>query len=355
MGELTEKEKAQKYDEAIRRAKISLGCCDSASTTTKNLVYDIFPELKNKDEEIRKAIIEFFELQDDNTTYSLIHKKDILAWLEKQADKDKLIKELGEYKVKYTQEVLSQQLENKCEQKPTEWSEEDDAKLKSILFHIEDVENKNVIEWLKSIKDRAIWKPNEKQIHAFIQIYVWYSNNFAPSAALTSLYKDLMKLIGNDTNKEIVNDVKDTSLPDMVEQKPKTEWSEEDENNLNGIIDEIKANQNEGPSCDIKTYNRFLDWLKSLKDRVQPQPKQEWSEEDEAYTLFTKSAVEDYYDEENPLQKAIVEWLKTLKDRVSWKPSKEQMDALLGVMVESGFNYIDYNILESLYNDLKKL
>jgi len=45
--------------------------------------------------------------------------KDCLAWLEKQADKDKLIKELGKYKVKYTQEVLSQQLEKQSEQKTT--------------------------------------------------------------------------------------------------------------------------------------------------------------------------------------------------------------------------------------------
>ena len=247
MGELTEKEKAQKYDEAIRRAKISLGCCDSASTTTKNLVYDIFPELKNKDEEIRKAIIEFFELQDDNTTYSLIPKKDILAWLEKQADKDKLIKELGEYKVKYTQEVLSQQLENECEQKPAAWSKDDEAMFQSCTG--------------------AIW------------------------AADSCLYEDKQ---------------------------------------------DIEA------------------WLESLKNRVQPQVK-EWSEEDDAYKIFAISAVEDYYDEENPLQKAIVDWLKSLKDRMSWKPSKEQMDALLGVMVESGFNYIDYNTLESLYNDLKKL
>lgn len=45
----------------------------------------IFPQLKEQtDERIRKAIIEFFELQDDNTTYSFISKKDILDWLYRQ-------------------------------------------------------------------------------------------------------------------------------------------------------------------------------------------------------------------------------------------------------------------------------
>ena len=45
-----------------------------------------------------------------------VHKEDAIDWLEKQGKKDKLIKELSKYKVKYTQEVLSQQLENQGEQ-----------------------------------------------------------------------------------------------------------------------------------------------------------------------------------------------------------------------------------------------
>ena len=44
----------------------------------------ILRKIESEDEKIRKAIVEFFELQDDNTTYSFIPKKDILAWLEKQ-------------------------------------------------------------------------------------------------------------------------------------------------------------------------------------------------------------------------------------------------------------------------------
>ena len=50
------------------------------------------------------------------------------------------------------------------------------------------------INWLKSLKTRTAWKPNEKQIHAFEQVYEWYNNNFAPSETLTSLYNDLKKL-----------------------------------------------------------------------------------------------------------------------------------------------------------------
>jgi len=49
----------------------------------------------------------------------------------------------------------------------------------------------------------------------------------------------------------------------LVEQNPA--WSEEDERNLQGIIDEIEANKNHAPDYDVATYDRFLSWLKSLR------------------------------------------------------------------------------------------
>ena len=55
------------------------------------------------------------------------------------------------------------------------------------------------------------------------------------------------------------------------EQKPqydKPAWSEEDEKNLQGIIDEIQANKNNAPSYDIPVYEGFLNWYKSLKQRI---------------------------------------------------------------------------------------
>ena len=61
-------------------------------------------------------------------------------------------------------------------EQPTAWSEEDEAKLKSILFHIEDVENKDVINWLKSLKERNTWKPSEKQMEALEHAINCYSS-----------------------------------------------------------------------------------------------------------------------------------------------------------------------------------
>ena len=50
-------------------------------------------------------------------------------------------------------------------------------------------------------------------------------------------------------------------------QKP--DWSEEDEKNFQGIIDEIQANKSSAPSYDIEVYDRYLSWLKSLRPQKQ--------------------------------------------------------------------------------------
>ena len=71
---MTDKEKAKAYDEAIRKAKIILGCCNSDSIITKHTIYDIFPELNESEDErmikfikqqlfnIKKTITENYEL-----------------------------------------------------------------------------------------------------------------------------------------------------------------------------------------------------------------------------------------------------------------------------------------------------
>ena len=51
------------------------------------------------------------------------------------------------------------------------------------------------------------------------------------------------------------------------------------------------------------------DWLKSLKERVQPQPKQEWSEEDDKMFYFCC----------NYLNAQQCVWLESLKERMGGK------------------------------------
>lgn len=82
----TVEQKAKAYDEVIGKLQSLIN-----NTNKQNHIIRIediensFPELKeSEDDRIRKAIMEFFELQDNNITYSFIPKKDILTLLEKQ-------------------------------------------------------------------------------------------------------------------------------------------------------------------------------------------------------------------------------------------------------------------------------
>ena len=91
-----------------------------------------------------------------------------------------------------------------------------------------------------------------------------------------------------------------------IEEQNST-WSEDDERNRQGIIDEIEANKHSAPDYDFATYDRFLSWLKSLKERVQSQN--------------------------------------------TWKPSDEQM-RILSIYADQ--NNTHGSVLTSLYQDLKK-
>lgn len=124
---MTIEEKAKAYDEALGRAK------EMRTTLSDQAISEyIFPELKeSEDERIRKAIIDYFNLQEDNTTYSFISKKDIINWLEKQALK-------------------------------SEWGKEDEHRVEDIIYFLDTakkhyasiVELDACINWLKSIKER---------------------------------------------------------------------------------------------------------------------------------------------------------------------------------------------------------
>ena len=105
---MTENEKAKAYDEALKKANAAHKDEDRHLKAT---LERIFPELKEEDddERIKKDLIQWVDEFPD-IIWRGHYKKDIIAWLEKQGDKDKLIQELGEYKVKYTQEVLEKHI-----------------------------------------------------------------------------------------------------------------------------------------------------------------------------------------------------------------------------------------------------
>ena len=133
--------------------------------------------------------------------------------------------------------------------------------------------------------------------------------------------------------------------------KKSVEWSEEDEQYLQKAIECAFGNG----------YLSVSDWLKSLKDRVQPQPKQKWGEDDEKRINSIISSIK-YCSEQYPDKKEYakdIDWIKSLKSH--WKPSEEQIGALNYAYCElfkRGENSEGSNCvhpLMTLIDDLKKL
>lgn len=115
-------------------------------------------------------------------------------------------------------------------------------------------------------------------------------------------------------------------------------------------------------------YSKEIAWLKSLKDRVQPQPQKEWSEVDETnltqlYKLIVEKAYREYEidtDDETLYGKwlKLDNWLKSFKGRVQpqWKPSEEQIKDFGGALLILKLqHYASSESLVSLYEQLKKL
>jgi len=143
-------------------------------------------------------------------------------------------------------------------------------------------------------------------------------------------------------------------------------WSEEDDYAIEKLFCLLDTEQDNYPqlSCDFQEIEGIKDWLKSLKNRVIPQPMQEWSEEDNEKL---NSIIEVLGNDS-----LLVQWLKSLKPQSSlydkgyndgysaakynsWKPSEEQMKWLKDVIETVPMTCRQQISLESLYNDLKKL
>ena len=114
-----------RYEEALERAKKGLP------------IDEVFPELKeSEDERIRKELIGF-----------LTHRAEVTGFI----DEDKDCKRWIAY------------LEKQKEQKPAEWSEEDERTLESFLGWLQgSMGEKTYSSWLKSLPERFSLKPKQE-------------------------------------------------------------------------------------------------------------------------------------------------------------------------------------------------
>lgn len=131
MNELTIEQKAQRYEEALERAKkwYNAPNVDKIPTYGNRVIEEMFPELKeSKDERIRKELISFFTERakyTEDSTFNGLSSKEIIAWLEKQES--------------------------------VEWSEEDTKMFVNIKACLRNA-NKDYsaeLTWLKSLKQKT--------------------------------------------------------------------------------------------------------------------------------------------------------------------------------------------------------
>lgn len=226
----------------------------------------------------------------------------------------------------------------KIEQKPS-WSEEDEEKLNSIIEVLDD--NSLLVQWLKSIKDRAQPHPKQEWSEEDEEYYM--------------IVKESILERWKDTDNKDLIEIRDRaldwlkSLGDRVQSKPNQEWSEYDKIQLSEAIQMIEANGTWIRSEDA--VKKVLNWLKSLR----PQPKQEWSEEDKLMSQRCIADLEYFLKTDKPSltnrYKEQIDWIRSLKPN-HWKPSNKQLNEVKNAIGVTGTNGI---VLLSLYNDLLKL
>lgn len=85
-----------------------------------------------------------------------------------------------------------------------------------------------------------------------------------------------------------------------------------------------------------------------------------WTEEDEHHWMMCLECVEECATQEREDFSKTIDWLKSLKDRVQpqkqWRPSKEQLEALHDLNLTGSISFTGQGrLLIELYNDLKEL
>ena len=133
------------------------------------------------------------------------------------------------------------------------------------------------------------------------------------------------------------------SLKDRVQPQPRQEWSKEDEHRINDTIYFLETAKKHYVST--VELDACIDWLKPLKYRVQPQPK--WSEEDDGMYNRIVSFIPQHLTAES--YTACINWLKSLRPQSLWKPSDMELEVLRLAAEKDG------TCLMGLYEQLKKL
>lgn len=307
----------KKYKEAVAELSRIANDPNGEGVTLEKLEC-IFPELAESEEErIRKAIKYGLDhVFTNNTTIYEVRKEQCLAWIKKQGEQKPVEEKVWSIYNAKNGDVLN--------------SERVQA---TIIFKGFADDGKHILAYCSLQKG------------IFISQELPWDRDFEPASEFwkNALY-DAMTEKGYEWDAENIELKK-------IEQKPA--WSEEDETITNHLIALLQNSTTHNAA--LRTVNEEIEnWLKSLKERVQPQPKQEWSEEDEENLYHINALIKDS-SLEVYRQEHLSSWLASFKQKKHWKPSDEQMSAIqesigiVGELTPRG------ELLKELLEQLKKL
>lgn len=372
---MTDKEKAKAYDEALERAR---AIHNERQAQCYDIMAKVFPELaENEDERILNGLIAAMKdrISNGGEGFFGMPLKDILAYLEK-------LKELSTKKTPTWMPKFLDELRSKNHY--FDWDEHRDIE-GSILAIIDFIAPDYFTE-----KDKKEQKPTEKQDYSGLTDFERAIHRGFISAGVENVTVEIIKETAQDClahteQKPDTRDVDNLQLPGFEEMTPEEKmnhplylegfdvgkevgmvvgkqehkWSAEDESNLKSCIGKIEIDMqhwgNHGKTMvdgDIK----LIDWLKSLPERFNLQPKQEWSEDDE----IIRDSIIDYINSGNIYATSkvnMITWLEYLRPQSLWKPSEEQMGSLR-LAIDSAKKaqmHATADTLNEIYEQLKKL
>ena len=180
---------------------------------------------------------------------------------------------------------------------------------------------------------------------------------------LISLNGIFLRITPSSTTENVLNEYNNcTGNSTVIKDKTNliNQWNSNDDSYLKGIITDIECEVS-CANCSREIADLKINWLKSLKGRVQPQV--EWGEWGKKYIASTIKMVEhcSFSSIGGITKVAAITWLKSLGPQTIWKPSDEQMKILNEVLNfaanhESPYwnDYI-FGTLNNLIRQLKKL
>ena len=296
----------KKYNNALERAKKLY----EQGTITESLSY-VFPELKGSDERIRKEIIEYIK----TGTYH----KDWIAWLEKQDNKPVNIdieSMVSSYKqrlesqgnggmknnplvnmcltaFKHGVEEVLQELNLKEFEKPQGESESERIRRAiKVIKEEEKIDNANKVEPKFKVK-YAGSEYDVIEIKEFPGGIIYYGIEDEPNHIDYVLPENCEIISGYGVNEK--GSPYPTKPAIFSGQNPA--WSEEDDYNVQCLAAKVTSDIQNG---NVGRNQELIDWLKSIKDRVQPQNLWKPSEE-QIQCLY--DAIEHYHTNGYPASK----------------------------------------------------